>query len=576
MAKTFTVPAGALTGPLVDIQVEFTGLAHTWVGDVTAEIVGPDGTKAAIFNRIGKVLASGDKGDDSDFVAANTYRFGDSFVGSAWAAAAAAAGPTAPVAGGDFYATGALNPAKIFMRTVFNGRPLAGTWTVRVADVGSGQTAGGSLGAIKVTLLGAPSTGDQDGDGVLDASDNCPSVANANQADADGDGDGDACDNCPNTANSDQANIDGDANGDACDNCSSVANSDQANADGDSVGDACDGCPNDPNKTSPGACGCGTPDTDANGNGVPDCNEGSSSYTANLTGGTIPNNNTTGLLKTFAVPAGAVTGALSDIRVEFVGLSHNWVGDVMAEIIAPNGAKASIFNRIGKVLASGDKGDDSNFSAANTYRFADSATASGWAAAAAAVGTDAIVAGGDYYATAPLSSAKILMSGVLSSAPVAGTWQVRIADIGTGETAGGSVGSIKVTLVGFGSSSFMAPPTSAFPNPADCDADGLLDAEEIAANPELDCNLDGVLDLCEFAIGATDIDENGMLDQCDQATGDLDLDGVIGAGDLAMLLESIGASEEVPSGRLLGDLDFNGTVDAEDVAALLARWGEPR
>jgi hypothetical protein len=104
----------------------------------------------------------------------------------------------------------------------------------------------------------------------------------------------------------------------------------------------------------------------------------------------------------------------------------------------------------------------------------------------------------------------------------------------------------------------------------------VLDAEEIAANPELDCNLDGVLDLCEFAIGATDIDENGMLDQCDQATGDLDLDGVIGAGDLAMLLESIGASEEVPSGRLLGDLDFNGRVDAEDVAALLARWGELR
>lgn len=38
---------------------------------------------------------------------------------------------------------------------------------------------------------------DDDGDGVLDANDNCPLVANANQTDADGDGIGDACDDTP-------------------------------------------------------------------------------------------------------------------------------------------------------------------------------------------------------------------------------------------------------------------------------------------------------------------------------------------------------------------------------------------
>jgi len=38
---------------------------------------------------------------------------------------------------------------------------------------------------------------DGDGDGVPDASDNCPTVANPNQADADADGHGDACDPCP-------------------------------------------------------------------------------------------------------------------------------------------------------------------------------------------------------------------------------------------------------------------------------------------------------------------------------------------------------------------------------------------
>ena len=577
LARTFTVPAGALNGPLTDIRIEFTGLNHTWVGDVMAEIVGPDGTKASLFNRIGKVLSTNDKGDDSDFVSTNTYRFGDSYTESGWAAAAAAAGPTAPVAGGDFYATAALSQAKVLMRTAFNGRPVTGTWTVRIADIATGQTTGGSVTGIKVTIVGTAGVSDSDSDGVPDSSDNCPFAANANQLDGDGDGDGDVCDNCVATANADQANTDGDARGNVCDNCPTVANNDQVDSDGDGIGNACDGCPLDPLKSSPGACGCGIPDTDANNNGIPDCNEAAGTFTTTLTGGTIPNNNVGGLVRVFSVPAGAVNAPLADIRIEFNGISHTWTGDLMAEIIAPNGAKASIFNRIGKVLASGDKGDDSNLSIANTYRFADSYASSAWAAAAAASGTDAIVAGGDYHATAALSSAKILMSGVLATAPTAGTWSIRIADIASGESAGGTVGTIKVTLVG---SSAFAPPQGVFPNPDDCDADGILDAEEIALDPELDCDLDGMLDRCQFAIGATDLDDNGIIDACDRATGDLDLDGVIGAGDLAMMLESFGASEEVPSGQivgdLMGDLDLNGVVDTADLALLLERWGERR
>jgi hypothetical protein len=40
---------------------------------------------------------------------------------------------------------------------------------------------------------------DADGDGIPDTQDNCPAVANPDQADADGDGVGDACDQCPDT-----------------------------------------------------------------------------------------------------------------------------------------------------------------------------------------------------------------------------------------------------------------------------------------------------------------------------------------------------------------------------------------
>ena len=43
----------------------------------------------------------------------------------------------------------------------------------------------------------APPVADADGDGVPDASDNCPAAANASQADADGDGVGDACETAP-------------------------------------------------------------------------------------------------------------------------------------------------------------------------------------------------------------------------------------------------------------------------------------------------------------------------------------------------------------------------------------------
>ncbi|MEK6642294.1 MAG: thrombospondin type 3 repeat-containing protein [Planctomycetota bacterium] len=83
---------------------------------------------------------------------------------------------------------------------------------------------------------------DTDSDTVGDACDNCVSVSNASQTDGDGDGDGDLCDNCPTLANADQADGDTDGDGDACDNCLSVANADQANADGDAFGDACDNC----------------------------------------------------------------------------------------------------------------------------------------------------------------------------------------------------------------------------------------------------------------------------------------------------------------------------------------------
>jgi hypothetical protein len=93
--------------------------------------------------------------------------------------------------------------------------------------------------------------GDFDGDGILDAVDDCPRIANPGQVDTDDDGRGDACD----------ADRDGDGIPDATDNCPDVANAgqeDTTDATPDGVGDACDRCPDTPEGSVVDAVGCST------------------------------------------------------------------------------------------------------------------------------------------------------------------------------------------------------------------------------------------------------------------------------------------------------------------------------
>ena len=92
-----------------------------------------------------------------------------------------------------------------------------------------------ALPFLMVALIGTvmpPAFADHDGDTIDDLLDNCPDVANEDQADTDGDGIGDAC--------NDADDADSDEYSDLLDNCPDVANPGQEDTDGDGIGDACD------------------------------------------------------------------------------------------------------------------------------------------------------------------------------------------------------------------------------------------------------------------------------------------------------------------------------------------------
>ena len=152
---------------------------------------------------------------------------------------------------------------------------------VASADVKAALTpyGGGRANARAALDLISPAP-DGDGDGIADASDNCPGTANTSQADSDGDGIGNACDAAP---NHDDRDADGDGVRNADDNCPSHANAAQADADGDGLGDACDSTPRGPDYDGDGLGGhddnCPTyynpSQSDADGDGLGDPCDGS-------------------------------------------------------------------------------------------------------------------------------------------------------------------------------------------------------------------------------------------------------------------------------------------------------------
>lgn len=161
---TGAIPDNAPTNPL-NISFNVTGLSgtptaisvsmtatHTWVGDLTATLVAPNGTSHVLFGRTGTTSAN-TFGSSSDL--GGTYVFNDAATGTNWWAAAV----TNPVAPGSYRTTQpGPQPAANFSPVTSIDTSFAGvtnpngTWTLRISDNAQGDT--GSVTAASLTLVG--------------------------------------------------------------------------------------------------------------------------------------------------------------------------------------------------------------------------------------------------------------------------------------------------------------------------------------------------------------------------------------------------------------------------------------
>lgn len=155
------IPVSGMVGGITSVRATLA-LTHTWVGEMTATLISPDGTQHVLFGRALAIIVPGgpEWGDDSDIV--GPYTFSDAGPGDWWATALATGSGASPgetvipanampsgtyrtsQKGGTPTATGAITA----MNPVFANREANGTWYIRIKDscaYGAGTATAASL-----------------------------------------------------------------------------------------------------------------------------------------------------------------------------------------------------------------------------------------------------------------------------------------------------------------------------------------------------------------------------------------------------------------------------------------------
>lgn len=142
------------------------------------------------------------------------------------------------------------------------------------------------------------------------------------------------------------------------------------------------------------------------------------------------------------VPAGATSAitigadeTITNVQVTLSGLTHSWVGDLIARITSPSGTTADLFVRIG----SGTFGDSSNLN--GNYTFSDGGA--NWSTTAASIGGNATMPAGTYQAETNGGGA-VSLATAFAGESTQGDWTLFISDNADFDT--GSLGSWGVNI----------------------------------------------------------------------------------------------------------------------------------
>lgn len=149
VSSTITIGANET---ISDVDVSIFGFNHTWVGDLTVTLTGPDGaTTADIMFRTGD--PEGDNfGDSSDVGGDYTFSDGE----ASWWDAAAAAGATDVIAPGLYEASTSMDGSAVSLAGLFGGMSTAGDWTLTISDNAAGDTGDFTGWGVAITSTAIP------------------------------------------------------------------------------------------------------------------------------------------------------------------------------------------------------------------------------------------------------------------------------------------------------------------------------------------------------------------------------------------------------------------------------------